>query len=69
MAIEWKVWVEVERIDEDNDSYESLEPEPLGSFDTYQQASAFLRSLPGYTYDTGSSYDRKYDRDDPLAES
>ncbi len=57
MAVEFKVWVTVERVNDDADSYTDLgEPDSLGTFDTPDEACAFVRTLNGWVPDLGSSY-------------
>lgn len=47
MAETFKVWVHVERIDEEQDVYEDAAlPDSLAEFDTYQEACEFVASLP-----------------------
>ena len=48
MSVKWKVWVHVERIDEESDSYtEPIEPDEVGEFDTEEEAIEFAASLTG----------------------
>lgn len=52
MSTEYKVWVSVERIKEydGDEQYDDMgAPDCLGGFDTFKQACAFVRSLPGGT--------------------
>ena len=57
----YKVWVQVEAIDEEADSFENEGlPDCLGEFDTFEEAAAFIRALPGWTfYKEGSDYREK----------
>jgi len=51
MSETYKVWVSIERIiEEDNEGqYDDMGlPDPLDSFDTFEEACAFVRSLPGW---------------------
>ena len=42
----YRVWVEIEKIDEENDSYENVsEPVPLGDFDTLEEAEVFQQTI------------------------
>ena len=60
MAEEFKVWVSIERINENSDSYEDEGlPDPLGRFATLGEAQAFVRSLPGWPTEGGTSDHRE----------
>ena len=50
MAIEYKVWVEVEKVDEENDVYETV-PMPIlaGVFSTHEEADRFVIQLTGFS--------------------
>ena len=47
MAEHFKVWIEIERIDEDNDIYEDAGDLPfsLGTFDTVEEAQQYVNNL------------------------
>ena len=46
MTVQFKVWVQVERIDEDNDSYtNATEPKEMAKFDTQEEAVNYVASL------------------------
>lgn len=43
----YKVWLQIERCNEEEDEYEDLFlPDNLGTFDTVDEAVAFMESLP-----------------------
>jgi len=45
---EYKVWISIEEIDEENDSWENIgEPDSLGTFDTLEQAQEYLSDVYG----------------------
>ena len=67
MSVIFKVWVDIERIDEEADSFEDVGlPDPLGTFNTFEEACAFVRRLPGWEI-VGSSSD--YRQRDPALET
>jgi|TARA_B100000900_G_C20418011_1_gene649738 hypothetical protein len=42
----YKVWVEIEEIDEENDSYLNVgEPSPIANFATFDEANMFVLTL------------------------
>ncbi len=42
----YKVWIHIEEIDEDNDSYEDVDlPEPVGEFEALADAEALVSRL------------------------
>ena len=47
----YKVWVEIEEIDEDNYSYQDVSPFPvsLGEFDSLEEADAAIVELTGHS--------------------
>ena len=46
MTKTYRVWVEIEKIDEEDDCYENVsEPVPLGDFDTLEEAEMFQQTL------------------------
>ena len=46
MTKTYRVWVEIEKIDEENDCYENMgEPVPIASFDTLEEAEMFQQTL------------------------
>jgi len=47
----YKVWVEIEEIDEDNDSYKDVSPFPvsIGLYDTIEDADAAIVALTGFS--------------------
>ena len=58
----FKVWVQIERIDEDKDeSVDEGLPDSLDCFSTLEDAQAFVRSLPGWAMTGGSSDHRQRD--------
>jgi hypothetical protein len=58
IAAYYKVWVQVERIDEDADTYEDVGlPDPLGVFDTLEEAAVFIRMLPGWERNSAADSD------------
>ena len=47
--IEFHVWVQVEREGPGDDEYENEGlPDKLTTFDTFEEAAAFIRTLPGW---------------------
>lgn len=60
----YTVWLQVERIDEENDEYTNMaEPEPLASFSTEADADAFVRrfmqSIDADGWETSSLNERR----------
>jgi hypothetical protein len=47
MAKEYKVWIEIEEIDEANETYDNIESVSLGVFPTAKEAREFLAALEG----------------------
>ena len=46
MTATYKVWISIERIDEDNDSFEDVNlPESVATYDTEEEAIKFAASL------------------------
>ena len=42
----YRVWMQIEKIDEEDDCYENVsEPVPLGDFDTLEEAEAFQQTI------------------------
>ena len=49
MATTFKVWVQLERIENDPERFENAGlPDCLGTFEREEEATAFIRSLPGW---------------------
>lgn len=57
----YKVWVEIEEIDEDNHSYKDVSPFPvsLGMYDTLEEADAAIVELTGHS-SLSASIKKKY---------
>jgi len=54
----FKVWVQVEKLDVDKNEYDNVGlPDSLGEFDTFEQATAHIRSLPGWDFYPASTSD------------
>jgi len=52
LNVKYKIWVELERCDYENDEYENVvEPEELGAFDTQEEAQIELARI--ITRETG----------------
>ena len=46
LPVKFKVWIHIERIDEENDSYEDEGlPESVGTFDTLEEAESLVGQI------------------------
>jgi hypothetical protein len=45
---EYKIHLEIEEVDEDNDTYKTVQSDCLTSFDTIEEAEAFFYDLQSY---------------------
>lgn len=61
---EFKVWISIEEIDEEHDVWENIgEPESLATFDTLEEAEAFLNDVYDKHYDIKKDPYRKNEGD------
>lgn len=46
MPTKYKVWIEIEQIDEDEDIYENIgEPQDIATFDSFEEAEAYVSEV------------------------
>ena len=52
MTTIFRVWAQIEQIDDEPEKFTNQGlPDPLGDFETLEEAQEFLRSLPGWDSD------------------